>query len=220
MATWLVTGANRGIGQSLVEQLAAHGETVFAVSRGAMPRVVGDVRAFEGLDLLDPETPDALAKRLPRVHLDGVILNAGILGVDALDSIEREEVLRQFEINALAPLFTIRALLTRLIEGSKVGLVSSRMGSLGDNTSGGYYGYRMSKAALNMAGVSLAHDLRPKGVAVAILHPGYVRTGMTGGAGEIGPDEAAAGILKHMHDLSMETSGHFFHASKGGELPF
>ena len=90
---------------------------------------------------------------------------------------------------------------------------------MGDNTSGGYYGYRMSKAALNMAGVSLAHDLKPRGVAVAILHPGYVRTDMTGGSGQIGPDESARLLLARIDALNLDTSGHFWHAN-GESLPW
>ena len=220
MATYLVTGCSRGIGLALVEQLAAQGEKVFAVSRGPVPHIAGDVRAFEGFDQEDPDMPAALAHALPRVHLDVAILNAGMLMSDGIDSVQRDEVLKLFEVNALAPLFLAQALLTRFVSGSKLGIVTSRMGSLGDNTSGGYYAYRMSKAALNMAAVSLAHDLRPRGVPVGLYHPGYVRTGMTGGAGEIEASEAAAGILRHLHTLTLEESGHYFHASHGGPLPY
>lgn len=93
------------------------------------------------------------------------------------------------------------------------------MGSIGDNGSGGHYGYRMSKAALNMAGVSLAHDLRPRGIAVAILHPGYVRTDMTGGGGHIDPPEAARGLLQRLDELTLESTGSFWHAN-GERLPW
>ena len=93
------------------------------------------------------------------------------------------------------------------------------MGSIGDNTSGGYYGYRMSKAALNAAGVSLARDLAPRGIAVAILHPGAVRTGMTGGQGNLEPDESASGLLRRIDELQLATSGRFLHQT-GDVLPW
>jgi NAD(P)-dependent dehydrogenase (short-subunit alcohol dehydrogenase family) len=103
--------------------------------------------------------------------------------------------------------------------GTKIGIVTSRMGSIADNTSGSRYGYRMSKAAVNMAGVSLSRDLAERGVAVALLHPGYVRTGMTGGHGLVDADEAAGGLLARMDALSMDTSGTFWHA-QGEVLPW
>jgi NAD(P)-dependent dehydrogenase (short-subunit alcohol dehydrogenase family) len=103
--------------------------------------------------------------------------------------------------------------------GSKLALVSSRMGSIGDNGSGGYYGYRMSKAALNAAGKSLAHDLRALGIAVVILHPGAVRTGMTGGHGAVDADDAAGGLLRRIDELAIETTGRFLHGD-GTELPW
>ena len=113
----------------------------------------------------------------------------------------------------------VRAPLARLGEGARIGLVTSRMGSIGDNTSGGRYGYRMSKAALNMAGVSLAHDLRPRGVAVAILHPGFVRTDMTGGNGLIDPPESARGLADRLEELTLDNTGGFWHMS-GEPLPW
>jgi len=95
--------------------------------------------------------------------------------------------------------------------------MSSRMGSIDDNSSGGSYGYRMSKVALNMAGLSLAIDLRPRGIAVAILHPGLVRTRMIGFNPQgISPEEAVQGLLARIDALSLETSGRFWHAN--GEL--
>jgi NAD(P)-dependent dehydrogenase (short-subunit alcohol dehydrogenase family) len=111
------------------------------------------------------------------------------------------------------------ALLPQLGPGAKVGILTSRMGSIGDNTSGSRYGYRMSKVAVNMAGVSLAHDLRDRGIAIALLHPGYVRTDMTRHNGLIDPPEAAAGLISRMDDLSMGSSGVFWHQN-GEVLPW
>ena len=129
------------------------------------------------------------------------------------------DVMAQFQANAVAPLFLTRTLLPRLRPGAKVALVSSRMGSIADNGYGGYYGYRMSKAALNAAGASLAHDLKAAGIAVVILHPGAVRTGMTGGQGAIEPNASAAGLLQRIDELELRTTGRFLHQD-GTVLPW
>src|SRR4029079_17985726 len=128
---------------------------------------------------------------------------------DSLDGVETDSIRIQLEVNALAPLLVTKALLPCMKSGAKVALITSRMGSIGDNTSGGYYGYRMSKAALNAAGMSLAHDLKPRGIAVVMLHPGAVRTGMTGGHGQIEAKDAVRGLLARIDELKLETTGRF-----------
>ena len=145
-----------------------------------------------------------------------MINNAGVLRRDKLGEIDAagiEDLLVQFRINSIGPLLVTQALLPCLAPDAKVGIVSSRMGSIADNTSGGYYGYRMSKAAANMVGASLARDLADRGVAVAVLHPGYVRTEMTGGGGDVDPDQAAAGLLARLDELNLSNSGGFWHAN-------
>jgi len=219
MAPWLVTGSNRGIGLELCRQLHGRGDTVIGVCRQPSPELEGlGVRIEAGLDLTAAAAPTDLATRLAGLQLAGVILNAGILVADRLEDLEAESLRRQFEVNALAPLLLARALLANLAAGSRLGLITSRMGSIDDNGSGGYYGYRMSKVALNMAGRSLAVDLRPRGIAVAVLHPGMVATRMVGFQG-IPPDQAARGLLARLDALSLETSGRFWHAN-GEELPW
>jgi NAD(P)-dependent dehydrogenase (short-subunit alcohol dehydrogenase family) len=220
MATILVTGAGRGIGLELTKQLKARGDQVIAVCRTVSPELKRlDVRVESGIELTSAQAVADLKTRLRGVKLDTIILNAGVLKPDDLAGVKLDGIREQIEVNALAPLAVTQALLENLSRGSKVALITSRMGSLGDNTSGGYYGYRMSKAALNMAGVSLAHDLKPRGVAVAILHPGYVRTDMTGGSGQVGPDESARMLLARIDALTIDTSGHFWHAN-GDTLPW
>jgi NAD(P)-dependent dehydrogenase (short-subunit alcohol dehydrogenase family) len=147
--------------------------------------------------------------------------NAGVLvWGDRLGSLDVDGIRRQFEVNALAPLRVTDALRERLGPGAKVALITSRMGSIDDNSSGGAYGYRMSKAALNMAGKSLAVDLRSSGVAVAILHPGMVKTDMVGNhGGQVEPDDAARGLLARVDALTLETTGGFWHAN-GQRLPW
>jgi len=111
------------------------------------------------------------------------------------------------------------ALLPHLKSGSKIANITSRMGSIEDNTSGAYYGYRASKAALNALGKSLAIDLKPKGIAVAQLHPGFVQTRMVGFNGDISPEKAASGLCQRIEELNIENSGGFWH-SNGESLPW
>jgi NAD(P)-dependent dehydrogenase (short-subunit alcohol dehydrogenase family) len=160
-----------------------------------------------------------LAHRLGGIRFHLLVNNAGILTRESLEDMDFERMRQQFEVNALGPLRLTCALLPNLGHGSKVILITSRMGSLGDNTSGSRYGYRMSKAALNIAGISLAHDLKERGIAVAILHPGFVRTGMTQYKGYVDPPESAAGLISRIEELTLETSGGFWHAN-GERLPW
>jgi NAD(P)-dependent dehydrogenase (short-subunit alcohol dehydrogenase family) len=220
MGVAAVTGANRGIGLELARQLAARGTEVVAVCRRRSRDLDAlGVRVVDDCDITRPEAWAALAQRLAGDSIDLLVQNAGMLVSDTLDDVHPDGVRAQFELNALAPLFLTRALVPRMRAGAKVALVTSRMGSMGDNGSGGQYGYRMSKAALNAAGVSLAVDLKPRGIAVVILHPGAVRTDMTGGHGMIDADAAVRGLLRRIDELSLETTGRFLHQS-GEPLPW
>ena len=220
MATVLITGANRGIGLELARQYRARGETVIAACRKASDELKQlDTELISGLDLADGASVDALAKQLSGRRLDVLFNNAGILRGDSIQALDPASIRQQFEVNAIGPLRLTQCLLSCLGDGAKVALVTSRMGSLADNTSGGRYGYRMSKAALNMAGVSLAHDLKPRGVAVAILHPGFVRTEMTAGNGNIDAAESARGLIARVDALSLDNSGTFWHQD-GQILPW
>ncbi|MEB3275617.1 MAG: SDR family oxidoreductase [Cyanobacteriota bacterium] len=221
MSTILVTGANRGIGLAYCHQLRARGDQVIAVCRTPSPELEAlGVRVEAGIELcLEPSIAE-LVQRLQGVPLDVAILNAGILEGSSLDNLDPASLRRQFEVNALAPLLLSRALLGNLHPGSKLALMSSRMGSIDDNSSGGSYGYRLSKVALNMAGRSLAIDLKPRGIAVALLHPGLVCTRMIQFNPQgIRPDEAVTGLLARIDALTLETSGSFWHAN-GTELPW
>lgn len=224
MTTTLVTGANRGIGLELARQLKARGEHVIATCRKTSPELEAlGVQLEAGVDVGDDGSVAALAERLSDVQLDVIINNAGVLMMETLDNLDMASIRRQFEINALGPLRVTTALLPRMREGSKVALVTSRMGSIGDNDSGGAYGYRMSKAALNIAGVSLARDLAKQKIAVAILHPGMVATDMTKrfghNEGMQQADDTATKLIARIDDLTLETSGTFWHAN-GEQLPW
>ena len=223
MATVLITGANRGIGLALARQYAARGDQVIGVCRhGSDALAKTGARIEAGVDVTDDAALAALAKRLQDVRIDVLVLNAGILSNEVFGRIDAEgfeHMRRQFEVNALGPLRVVQALRGRLADGGKVGIVTSRMGSMADNSSGGYYGYRASKAAVNAIGKSLAADLAMSGVAVVLLHPGYVATDMVGGKGDVSPDEAARGLIAQLDALTPARSGSFVHAN-GTALPW
>lgn len=219
----LVTGANRGIGLELCRQLAARGDQVIAVVRKSSPELEQlGCQVESGIDVTHPGDLARLATRLGDLKLDLVVSNAGILSNQSLGKIDGaavEQIMDQFRVNALGPVLLIQALRPRLARGATLGIITSRMGSIADNTSGGSYGYRMSKAAANAAGVSLARDLEKDDVCVLILHPGYVRTDMTGQSGLIDTDESARGLIARLDQHGKEVSGGFYHAN-GEELPW
>jgi NAD(P)-dependent dehydrogenase (short-subunit alcohol dehydrogenase family) len=221
MALSVVTGANRGIGLALVEQLVGRKSTVVAACRKSSPELEKlGVEVVDNVEVTEEAGIERLSAAVGKRPIDLLVNNAGILlrGKD-FPELDVAGIRKQFEVNALAPLRITAALRDRLQKGSKVALVTSRMGSIDDNGSGGAYGYRMSKVALNMAGKSLAVDLKAAGVAVAILHPGMVRTEMIGGRGQVSPEEAVRGLLARIDELTLETSGGFWHAN-GERLPW
>jgi len=222
MSNIVITGANRGIGLALSRKYRDRGDSVVAICRQSSSELDAlGVRVESGIEVTDGESLADLADRLSEVEIGVLINNAGVMRRTDFNEIEDQlDAFRlQFEVNSLAPLRVTRALLDRLGRGSKVAIVTSRMGSIADNDSGGHYGYRMSKAAVNMGGVSMAHELAERGIAVGLLHPGYVRTDMTGNTGHVDTDESAAGLIRRIDELSLETTGSFHHAN-GEDLPW
>jgi NAD(P)-dependent dehydrogenase (short-subunit alcohol dehydrogenase family) len=220
MATVLVTGCDSGIGRELALQLSSRGDDVFAACLGDAPDLrKPHLHVEPEVDVTSDEAVEQLAQRLraQNVRLDWLLSVAGILVLDEFGAIDLAQVRRQIEVNAMGPLRLVQAMRDRLDSGSKVGIVTSRVGSLSDNTSGGMYGYRMSKAAANMAGLNLHHELSKRGIAVLLIHPGQVRTGMTknffNSTNYVNPDQAAAGIIRNMDELTLETAGRFRHAN-------
>lgn len=219
MATALITGANRGIGLELCRQLRDSGTTVIAACRRRSPPLEGlGVEIIDGIDVGSDGVGELLSRRLSGRTIDLLINNAGILTVESLEDLDIGRMRLQFEVNTLGPLRVTRALLPNLKAGSKAVIITSRMGSIGDNGSGSYYGYRISKAGVNAAGVSLARDLKPRGVTVLILHPGMVATEMTDGQG-IPAAESAANLLARIDEYGIGQSGTFHHAN-GETLPW
>ena len=219
MATVLITGCNRGIGLELARQYHDRGDAVVGACRRSNADLDAlGIRVIDGVDVSTDEGVAALAAAIGDETIDTLVNNAGILRQDTLDTVDYESMLEQFRVNTLGPLRVTRALLGNLREGSKVGIVSSRVGSIEDNGSGNNYGYRCSKTAVNMVGTNLHHDLSPRGIAVALLHPGLVATDMTGGTG-ISPVDSAAGLIARLDELDLDNSGGFWHA-EGYKLPW
>lgn len=220
MGTVVLTGANRGIGLELAKLFASRGDHVIAAVRSASPALQETgAEVLDKIDVTEDACMPALKAGVGDRPIDLLINNAGILRQERLPDINFDSCRAQFETNSLGPLRVTTALMGNLGEGSKVAIITSRMGSMSDNTSGGSYGYRMSKAAVNAAGVSLARDLDPRGVAVAILHPGWVKTEMTGNSGLVTADQSAAGLAARIDNLSLENTGSFWHMN-GEALPW
>ena len=221
MTVYLVTGSNRGIGLELCRQLSKRGDKVIATCRSTSKDLEKlDLQVESGIDITSKNSILNLKGKLADSKIDVMIHNAGIAENNNLKNISAESLRRQFEVNAVSPLLFIQSMLKNLKNGSKVILITSRMGSIEDNTSGGSYGYRMSKVALCMAGKSLSIDLKSYGISVALLHPGLVRTRMTGFTQNgISTEQSAIGLIKNIDSLSLKTSGNFWHAN-GEQLPW
>lgn len=216
----VITGGNRGIGLALVKAYIARGDTVYSTCRNSCDDLNGSgANVIPGVDVSRPDTLKEALAPLNAVNIDLLINNAGVLGRESLQDWDPNTIDYQFRVNALGPLLVTQTLMSSLSDQAKVAMITSRMGSMTDNGSGGYYGYRMSKAALNAVGVSLAHDLAPKGIAVGLFHPGFVQTEMVNGNGDIDADTAAQRLVERIDELSLETTGSFVH-SNGETLPW
>ncbi|MFO0723565.1 MAG: SDR family oxidoreductase [Myxococcota bacterium] len=221
----LITGANRGIGLSLTKQALAAGHHVIATARE--PKAATELAALKGVEVLplsveDGASVEALAKKLRGRSIDVLINNAGTYGEhQSVGDLDFQEAGLVYAVNALGPLRVTLALLDNLRagQGKRVANISSMMGSIADNSSGGEYGYRMSKAALNMASKTLANDLARDGIRVVALNPGWVQTDMGGPNAPTPVDEAARGILQRVLGLSAQDNGQFVDY-RGGYRPW
>ena len=229
MSVVLVTGADRGIGHALCRAYHARGDEVVAACLGESDelRALG-LRVEPGVDVTSDDAVRGLAERLVRTGtaLDVLINNAGIAERDALGTLDYDAIRRQLEVNTLGPLRVTEALLDRLKPDATVAFITSRIGSLGDNLSGGLYGYRISKCAANMVAVNLAHDLAKRGIAAVVLHPGMVATGMTfdDERHEARPaDDAAADLIEGIDRVERAgpgTAPAFWHAAERRVIPW
>ncbi len=219
----LITGGNRGIGLSLIKQFLNDGDAVTVICRNRSESLDKTAATIvSGIDITSYTDIKKAKDQLSNKQFDLVIHNAGLLCAETLDKIDesaQNTIRQQFEINALAPLVLTAELKDQIKEGGKLVLITSRMGSIEDNDSGSRYGYRMSKAALNAVGKSLSVDLCDRSISVGIFHPGWVKTDMTAHSGLLSPDESAENLRARIEDLSMKTTGQFFHCD-GSPLPW
>ncbi len=217
----VVTGASRGIGAEFVRSLSLQGHEVHAVSRNPN-RLVGEKGQTEfhvhEIDLENVAGPDRLVQALDGRPVDLLINNAGMYAQgDELAKLECKDLRESFEVNTLLPMRVCQALLPNLRAGAKVVQISSLMGSVGDNSGGGAYAYRMSKAALNMFNRCFAIEY-PEYVSI-VLHPGWVKTDMGGSEAPTTPEESVAGMWKVIQRVGAKESGKFFDF-EGDELPW
>jgi NAD(P)-dependent dehydrogenase (short-subunit alcohol dehydrogenase family) len=227
---YLVTGANRGIGLELTRQLLDRGDEVLATARRPeaavalqdLNRAHGDRLTVLALDVGDPDSVAALRRGVERDTIDVLVNNAGI-GAETgrLGELDHEALRHVFEIDAVGPLRVIEAVLPALLRGvtRKIVNVTSKMGSIGDNGSGGAYGYRMAKVALNMATRSVARDLAGEGVIAFVVHPGWVKTDMGGPHALITTGQSVAAMLRVIDGAGPEESGRFWEWN-GKEIPW
>jgi NAD(P)-dependent dehydrogenase (short-subunit alcohol dehydrogenase family) len=226
----VVTGANRGIGLELARQLLARGDHVEATVR--RPDEATELRALGGplrihrVEVTDATSIAAFAAAIAE-PIDIVINGAGVYGGKGQsirqmsDDLASTDVLQTFDVNAVGPLRVSLALLPHVRRGTAKKLVhiTSGMGSITDNTSGGYYAYRMSKAALNMMSKSLAVDLRADGILSVVINPGWVQTDMGGANAPTPVAESVREILARIDETTLEDSGAFLNW-KGNRYPW
>lgn len=216
----VITGANRGIGLALTAVFEKQGDTVYALCRKASSELYAlSVNIIEDVDVTTEQGLKHMSNVLSGIGIDVLVCNAGILRDESLINMNIDTIREQFEVNALAPLRVVDALQCNLNPQGKLAMITSRMGSIADNGSGGRYGYRMSKAALNAASMSLSKDLASQQISVGVYHPGYVQTDMVNYGGDISTHECAGRLVELINNLSMAESGVFKH-SNGDTLPW
>ena len=218
MPSVVIIGASRGIGREFVAQYAAAGWTVFATVR-APDGGLGDGVTELVADVTDEASLTAVAAQVPAT-IDLLILNAGVGAQEpTLAKIDAAHWATVMAVNGLGPLIAARALMGRVRDGGTIAALSSTLGSIGANTGGGLYTYRMSKAALNAGLKTLAIELKPRHIAVAALHPGWVKTDMGGPRAEVEAGDSVAGMRQVIADLTPDKTGVFLDY-RGNALPW
>lgn len=226
-ATVLITGASRGLGLEFARQYAADGWRVIATCRApkqarALATLPGDIKV-RPLDVTDATAVRGLARKLKSEAIDVLINNAGIYGPRdaAFGKVDFEAWQEAFRINVMAPMLISEILAEHVARSKKRSIVTitSRMGSIALTDSGGGYIYRSSKAAANMVMKGLAATLEPRGIVVALIHPGWVRTDMGGAGAHLSPEESVSAMRRVIEGLGPKDSGRFFNYD-GSELPW
>jgi len=220
--TILITGSNRGLGLQMVKQSVKNGWRVYACCRH--PSNADDLIKVASLtpgqvsvhvlDIAETAQIQALAYELRNTPIDWLINNAGVYGSmdHQFGNTDEADWLKTFQINTIGPMKVTEAFVANLESGSekKIATLSSKMGSMEDNTSGGSYIYRSSKAALNAVVKSLSFDLKDKNITSLVMHPGWVRTDMGGANGEIDAQESVVKMFDTIERASLKDSGKFF----------
>ncbi len=227
MPSILISGANRGLGLEFAKQYAAAGWQVHGTARDpdlatALKAIKGDVRVH-ALNVADKRSTDQLALALQGVPLDIVIANAGVAGPRgmSIEAVDRDSWLETLAVNTVAPVALASALKRNLDKGKQKKLIaiSSGLGSIANNTSGGLYVYRSAKAALNAVWHSLAVDLAGAGYICVVIAPGWVRTDMGGAEAPLDAETSIAGMRRVIDGLTPAQNGSFLNY-EGGELPW
>jgi NAD(P)-dependent dehydrogenase (short-subunit alcohol dehydrogenase family) len=238
MPTVVVTGSNSGLGLELCRQLVARGDAVYAACRAPSPELLalGVTKVIEGVDQIQESCSKVLADALADVSVDILVNNAGAIGckpgltwdeqhdVQTFAALDLDGMKLAFDVNVVGPLRVSKAVAPRMPPGSKIVMISSLMGSVGDNASGGLMAYRCSKSALNQAGVTMARELKAKDIAVGLVHPGMLKTNFGGGIPDSKAkwfrpvDGGARGVIEAIDALTMETTGGFIHGNYGNGL--
>jgi NAD(P)-dependent dehydrogenase (short-subunit alcohol dehydrogenase family) len=224
MATYLITGANRGLGLEFARQLAAANHTVLGTARDPdqaldLARLAHQVVR---LDVADAQSIAAVREHVGERPIDVLINNAGVSSESrSVETLDAAELQRVFMINALGPMLVTQAVLPNLRAGERklIFNITSQLGSIQNNRGGSSYGYRGSKAALNMLTRCLANELRPQGFTCVVAHPGWVQTDMGGRQAPLKPEESVRDLLALMGTLTVESSGEFFNHD-GSKLPW
>ena len=215
MKNILITGANRGIGLKFTEILSAN-NNIYATARDITN--ADDLKKFDHtelleLDLLDKDSIKSFCSELKDIPLDMIINNAGIFQDEQMEEtiLDPELWLDEIMINAIGPVVLSQKLKENIMSGNdkKIIFISSQMGSIDDNYSGGYYFYRTSKSALNSAAKSLSIDWKADGISVLMLHPGWVRTDMGGSNAKLDIDTSVSKMLDVINSLDMGKTGTF-----------
>lgn len=227
MTTILITGANRGIGLGLAKHASERGYSVIGTARN--PDQADELKAVasivEQLHTDSAESVASLAERLAGEPIDILVNNAGIFPheCDDINDLDLEAFERAIQTNTMGPIMLTRALISNLEQSERKSVVSitSNLGSITDASKGqmGFLGYRTSKAALNMANATMAHQLKPKGISCVVVHPGWVQTDMGGQAAPLTPEQSTSSIMDTIDGLSIEDTGRFVDY-RGKEMPW
>lgn len=211
----LITGANRGIGLEFARQFKQAGHEVVGTARN--PVAAADLRDLgvevQALDVSKEDSCERLAEALGDRPIDVLINNAGVMKPSApLTELDLDEVLSTLDVNAIGAIRVTRALLPALRrgKGKKICQMTSKMGSIADNASGGAYAYRMSKAALNMMNKSLSHELGGEGFVCVVFHPGWVQTAMGGQSAPVAVEDSVRGLIERIDSLDAKDNGAFY----------